>query len=145
MNTDALLEVFLSALIKLMVVVVPILLGLLTRALVNYLKEQESKLIKENRLEDLALLQEITAIAIQAAEQLFTNNEEKMRYACLELIRKANENDIPITQKDAHLLIEGSVKAVKLELLSLTPFPNELTPLTSYIEPAEPFDGPNSQ
>ena len=119
MDFDSLLDTFVVALVKLLVIVIPILFAALTGALVQYLNEHRAKLKKQGRIEEVYLLQEFTSLAMFAAEQLFDSNSEKLDFACGELIRVANENGIALSHQDAKLLIEGTLKDVKREMRGL--------------------------
>jgi hypothetical protein len=113
MDFTEVFDVLITGLIKVLIIIIPIALGLLTKAIIKYLKEQENILKAKGKLEEIEVLIVLSELAISAAEQLFSTNKAKLDFALAELIRSANHKGISLTMSDAELLIEGSVKAVK--------------------------------
>jgi len=113
MDFQEVFDVLITGLIKVLIIIIPIALGLLTKAIIKYLKEQENILKAKGKLEEIEILIVLSELAISAAEQLFSANKTKLNFAVSELVRSANDKGICITMDDASLLIEGSVKAVK--------------------------------
>lgn len=87
--------------------VVVALVGWLTTKVVNYLKEL-------GNTEKLANKQYLVDIAVNAAEQIWQNEDGaiKLANARKEAIKLLNENKINITDAELQNLIEASVKAM---------------------------------
>ena len=115
---DDLLQVALDALIKLLIVVIPILFAILARSAVSYLRAQQVKLENQNREVEAYLLERLVGLAINTAEEIFDEGQflEKRDYVSIQLTRMAAENGLNLNDEDVQLLIEGSLKRVKNEL-----------------------------
>ena len=113
---DAVLEVFTEAVIKALIVIIPVLFAVLTAFIVRFLQAQMAKLEREGRDFELYLLQEFTQMAVLAAEQLLEAGEEKYDYAAESLVDWATSAGIELTEEQAMTLIEGTVFAIQNEL-----------------------------
>lgn len=115
---DDLLQTALDALVKLLIVIVPVLFAILTRAAVSYLRSRQVKLESENRGVEAYLLERLVGLAIITAEEIFDEGQfaEKRDYVSIQLERMAAENGLNLNDEDVQLLIEGSLKRVKNEL-----------------------------
>lgn len=115
---DTLLEILTEALIKAAIVIIPILFAVLTAYIVKFLQAQMVKLEREGKDVELLLLQELTNIAVLAAEQMLKHEEgsDKFKFASESLLSLAAEAGVALTQEQALLLIEGTVHAIQNEL-----------------------------
>lgn len=115
---DDLLQTALDALVKLLIVIVPVLFAILTRAVVSYLKSQQVKLENQNREVEAYLLERLVELAIGTAEEIFDEEQfaEKRDYVSIQLERMADDYGLNLNDEDVQLLIEGSLKRVKNEL-----------------------------
>lgn len=115
---DDLLQTALDAFVKLLIVVIPVLFAILTRAAVSYLRSQQVKLESENRETEAFLLERMVGLAINTAEEIFDEEQfaEKRDYVSIQLERIAAESGLNLNDEDVQLLIEGSLKRVKNEL-----------------------------
>lgn len=117
MELQEIFDVALSALVKMLVIVIPILAAILTRAILQFLKQKEEQMKHHGKHDELALLKRFAGIAISAAEQMYDTNGMKFNYAAEQLVRLAATAQIPLSHANAQLLIEGSVKAVKEQVM----------------------------
>jgi hypothetical protein len=117
--TDEQIATIIDAIVTLLVATIPIILGVATKYLAGYLKEQQNQLQKQGRHEDLLLLRRIARLAILAAEEIETEAKAKNHYVQLEIYKAAKSAGIPISQRQVQLLLEGSLREVKLELNDL--------------------------
>lgn len=119
---DDLLQTALDAFVKLLIVVIPVLFAILTRAAVSYLRSQQVKLESENRETEAFLLERMVGLAINTAEEIFDEEQfaEKRDYVSIQLERIAAESGLNLNDEDVQLLIEGSLKRVKNELRTWT-------------------------
>lgn len=117
---DDLLQVLQNSLITLLIVIIPVLFAILTRALVSYLKTQQLKLERDGRESEAYVLDRLTSLAIAAAEEIYDEQERsgKLEYASQQLSRIAGDNGLDLSEEDTRLLIEGSLKQIKGELRS---------------------------
>ena len=94
-----------SLIIKLLILT---LSTFITTIIVPYIKER----IGQSKFDEL---QEYIEFAVRCAEQIFTIDEfkEKKEYVTNYVVRKAQELDIELTEKDIDILIEGIVNLVK--------------------------------
>ena len=113
---DTFLEAFTDAAIKMLIALIPILLAVLTRYLVLFLNAQMAKLDKEGKETELLILQELTRIAVLAAEQILEEGPDKFQFAAENLLAMAWELGIPLGADQAQVLIESSVLAIRSEL-----------------------------
>ena len=116
MESTELFDTVIEALIKMLIVIVPIILSFLTRAIINFLKQKELQLHADGKSTELTILRTFSNLAVFAAEQIHEGNSTKLNFAITELIRISAGAGIPLSRLDAELLIEGSVKAVKNQL-----------------------------
>ncbi len=113
---EDILQIVLDSLLKFLVLLIPILFGLLTRAAINYIKAKQLELENQNRLIESRVLFGLTSLVISSAEELFDDNDQKSTWAQLELRRIAFKRGIVLSERDAKTVIEGSLKSVKSEL-----------------------------
>lgn len=113
---EDILQIVLDSLLKFLVLLIPILFGLLTRAAINYIKAKQLELENKNRLIESRILLRLTSLVVSSAEELFNDNNRKSTWAQLELRRIAFKSGIVLSERDAKTVIEGSLKEVKSEL-----------------------------
>ncbi len=113
---DAFLEAFTDAAIKLLIAIVPILFAVLTRYLVKYINAQMVKLEQDGKETELIILQELTRIAVLAAEQMLEEGPDKFNFAAQHLVEMSQELGIQISGEQALIFIESSVIAIRSEL-----------------------------
>ena len=113
---DTFLEAFTDAAIKMLIAVIPILFAVLTRYLVLYINAQMAKLEQDGKETELIILQEITSIAVLAAEQMLEEGPDKFNFAAQHLVEMARELGISISGEQAMIFIESSVQAIRSEL-----------------------------
>lgn len=115
---DTILEVLTEAVIKALIIIIPIVFAVLTAYVIKFLQAQMAKLEREGKDFELFLLQEFAQIAVLAAEQVIGPGEgkRKYRFASRSLSKLAVEAGIPISENQALLLIEGTVHAIQNEL-----------------------------
>jgi hypothetical protein len=113
---DTVLEILSEAVIKALIIVIPILFAVLTAYLVKFLQAQMAKLEREGKDIELILLQEFANIAVLAAEQLLKEGPDKFEFATESLMELADQAGIAITDDQVLLLVEGTVHAIQNEL-----------------------------
>ena len=113
---DTFLEAFTDAAIKMLIAIIPILFAVLTRYLVLYINAQMVKLEQDGKETELIILQELTNIAVLAAEQILKEGPDKFNFAAQHLVEMAHELGISISDEQAMIFIESSVIAIRSEL-----------------------------
>lgn len=113
---DTLLDLLTEIAIDMAIIIIPLLLAVLTRYIVRFLNAKMLELEQNGQEFELILLQEFARIAVQAAEQVLTDNGEKFTYAARQLVAFALSAGILLPEEKALALIESSVLAVKNEL-----------------------------
>lgn len=94
---------------ELILAVIPVLGVILTSFIIPYFKEMIGN-------EKLSKYQEWTAMAVKAAELLFTESgmgAEKKEYVVKFLTEQFNKNKVVITEEQMNILIESAVKQMK--------------------------------
>lgn len=114
--TEEQISLLVDALVKLLIAIIPILAAIATRALTQYLEVKKKELKHQGRHKELLFLQTATKIAVLAAEQIFADDqqEQKLAYVAKRISEEARDQGIPIGHTQLRLLIEGTLKEIKL-------------------------------
>lgn len=99
------MEVLIPELFDIVVILITILVGAVSRYAIKFLKEK-------GLLAKLQNNKELVKIAVNAVEQTYKTLEgsEKLNMAKLELVKLMNEKKVKISEKEIDLLIESAVK-----------------------------------
>jgi hypothetical protein len=99
------MEMFQAELINFAIVVIAGCVGMVTKAVMSYLK-------KKGVIAKLISHKELANIVVGAVEQTYKHlhGEEKLNLAKIELIKIAKEKGVKISEKELDILIESSVK-----------------------------------
>jgi|SRR5690606_9887116 len=99
------MEVLIPELFDIVVILITILVGAVSRYAIKFLREK-------GLLAKLQNNKELVKIAVNAVEQTYKTLEgsEKLNMAKLELVKLMNEKKVKISEKEIDLLIESAVK-----------------------------------
>lgn len=111
--SEDLINDLLTALITVLILLLPVTSAIIVRLAKNYLAGLDARLQLELKADQYFLLQEMTELFISSAEQMYLANPEKLAFVDRQLLAFAKENNIPLTQAQSNILIEGLVKGVK--------------------------------
>lgn len=102
------MEAIQTELINLLMTVVMVCVGLLTRKISSYLNNK-------GVIHQLNANKEIVSIVVNAVEQTYKalDGTEKLAVAKSELVTILNKKKIPMTEKELELLIESVIKEAK--------------------------------
>ena len=108
MNSE-LSDTLINILITILVAILPILGAML----VAYLRKVNQRIKADTTTTQYLLLQDLAALAVSAADQLYDGNKDKLAYARKQLLQGASDYGITITEEQTRLIIEGVLKGVK--------------------------------
>jgi tyrosyl-tRNA synthetase len=115
---DDLLNEVMPIVVNALIALIPILLAIITRYLIQYLKAQLVIMKKSGSKEDVLLAQAISQMYVRAAEQIseIDTNTEKFNFVSHGIADFLVSNGIELTNKELEALIESSVLSMQAEV-----------------------------
>lgn len=106
------MEAIQSELINLLIAVITVCIGLLTKKVSGYLNDK-------GIVQQLNANKEIVGIVVNAVEQTYKalDGAEKLAVAKSELVTILNKNKIPMTEKELEILIESAIKEMNKNIM----------------------------
>lgn len=106
------MEAIQAELINLLIAVITVCIGLLTKKVSGYLNDK-------GIVQQLNANKEIVGIVVNAVEQTYKalDGAEKLAVAKSELVTILNKNKIPMTEKELEILIESAIKEMNKNIM----------------------------